>query len=186
MIDQDYVKEFKEDLNYTSELFYEGEISHDILHGFIGDAERIMKKNGAGDIALRNAYHILIEFLQNICKYSAFHEHEDDIVVGYGAMYFGVDKNSYYIITGNKVKERDKERIQRLVNTVNQLDKKELKQLYIKQLTNSEFNEKQGAGLGFISIKKKNRQPIDYRFVSLDKEQTYYLVKTKVIDPEAK
>lgn len=178
----DCLEEFKGTVEYKDSVEYEGKITLDVIHNYTNKVEQLLVTNNSDEIVQRKVYHILIEFLQNISKYSAFHKYEDDMATGYGRVFFGLRDESFDVITCNKVRKKDEKRIIEIIDHVNSLDKKGLKELHVKQLKNSEFNEKQGAGLGFISVKKRNKQKLEYNFIDWENDEIYFLLKINVID----
>ena len=57
----------------------------------------------------------------------------------------------------------------------------EIREVYRQMLSNSEFSDKGGAGLGLIEMAKKTGNKLDYDFISLDKNYSYFIL-SKTVD----
>jgi len=69
---------------------------------------------------------------------------------------------------------------------VNSLSADELNALYRKILTNNEFTDAGGAGLGFIEMARKTHQTLDFEFVNIDNKYSYFYLIIKVKDAHIK
>src|SRR6056297_2322138 len=106
----------------------------------------------------------MVECLQNIAKH-AFHSFEENTgELNHSILLVTKSDQNYQIITGNIVKESKKEFLTDLLNRINRMDKKSLDQLYKKQLKEGHLSEKGGAGVGFIDIKRKTQNNLEYHF----------------------
>ncbi len=78
-----------------------------------------------------------------------------------------------HLIDVNDLKKR--------LDKVNKLDIKEIKDLYRQILDTSEFSKKGGAGLGLIEMAIKTGNRLDYDFVPVDKNFSYFIL-SKTVD----
>jgi len=118
---------------------------------------------------------VMIESLENVCKYTD--EYED--FVKKEKQYlptFEILKNSEVIrlLTTNPVKNEDVENLICRIEMVNNKDRSELKDLYIKTITNGKFSPKGGAGLGFIEMAKTSGKNLEYTFEKLNDQYSLY------------
>ena len=67
------------------------------------------------------------------------------------------------------------------LDEINNLETKEIRNVYRQMLSNSEFSNKGGAGLGLIEMAKKTGNKLDYDFVELDNEFSYFIL-SKTVD----
>jgi hypothetical protein len=111
---------------------------------------------------------LLIEILENILKYS---DHYTDFIKDHPLfapeLHISRNEKSYIIRAVNPIKYQDMVRIRNKIDLVNGLDQEEMRILYRATLTNGEFTEKGGAGLGFFEMVKISGQPIQYNFKDL-------------------
>ncbi len=111
---------------------------------------------------------LLIEILENILKYS---DHYDGFIednpVFEPEFHLSRNTNSYIIRAINPIKHQDISRVKRKIDLINNLNQDEMRILYRETLTNGEFTEKGGAGLGFFEMVKISGRPIQYNFRSL-------------------
>ena len=60
---------------------------------------------------------------------------------------------------------------------INNLETKEIRNVYRQMLSSAEFSTKGGAGLGLIEMAKKTGNKLDYDFVPLDDELFIFYFK---------
>ena len=61
----------------------------------------------------------------------------------------------------------DEEKIAKYIDKINDCSNEELKEMYISVLTNEFLSHKGGAGLGFITTRRKSGNPLKYSFYPL-------------------
>ena len=159
-------------------LVYLGEFNHQITKMFTTMADNEMGRNDEDKTIRRKVYHSMVETLQNMNK------HSDEIAeknnIGKGLFLIGKKNSIYYIISANKV---DKEKVQSLtaaLTEVNSSTPEELKAMYKKQLREGTLSEKQGAGLGLIDIARKSTSKLNYQFIPLDEEYSFFILKVEI------
>ena len=86
----------------------------------------------------------------------------------------------YYVITGNPVANSRIDEIAEMIETVNKMDKDEIKAYYKKKILESRISEKGGAGLGFIDIVKKTGNKIDFHFQKINDIASFFVMKTYI------
>jgi hypothetical protein len=94
---------------------------------------------------------------------------------------FEIDDTFYLLTTSNHIKKEDEDVLRYKINKVNQMDAKELKAYYRKVLSNEEFSNKGGAGLGFIDMKKRSGSNLEY---SIDSKKLKYKKFTLLVKVE--
>jgi hypothetical protein len=87
----------------------------------------------------------------------------------------GQKGSDFFIRSGNVIKAEKVQNLQRKIDQINNLDKDGLKQLHMQAIKESLNKEEcSNAGLGLISIARKSGQRIDYEFVEMDKENSFF------------
>jgi len=82
----------------------------------------------------------------------------------------------FYITSGNLIDNKQVAALKLKLNKINSLDKDELKALYLDILSNEEFSNKGGAGLGLIEMARKSGQKLEFEFEKVnDKFSLFYL-----------
>jgi hypothetical protein len=160
-------------------LIYKGEMNHQIMRSFAFMANRKIAEKNLPTSIRKRVFHVMIECLQNITKHSDDYD-ENDRQIGNGLFIVGQNKDSFYIVTGNLVKNEKIKSLEDKLTAVNQADPKVLKQLFLKQMMEGNLNEKGGAGLGLIDIARKSGKKLFYHFVPYDNHRHYFLLAVSV------
>ncbi|MDY0201045.1 MAG: SiaB family protein kinase [Tenuifilaceae bacterium] len=167
-------------------LIYKGEMNHQIMRSFAFMANRkIIEKNLPTSIRKR-IFHIMIECLQNITKHSDDFDQKDN-KIGNGLFIVGQEKNSFYVVTGNIVKNESVKQLEAKLVKINESSPQELKDSFLKQMIEGPLNERGGAGLGLIDIARKSGRKLFYHFVPFDKDRQYFLLGVTIpLDEESR
>jgi hypothetical protein len=161
-------------------LAYEGEINQQITKAFSSLAESSMVKDEESGSVQRKVYHVMIECLQNISKHAENKNSNDLHFSGRGIFMISKADSEYSIITGNAIDNNKLESVRLLIDHVNSLTKEELNELYMKQISEGELSEKGGAGLGFIDIVKRTGRKLDYHFLKIDDNFSFFILTSHV------
>jgi hypothetical protein len=161
-------------------LAYEGEINQQITKAFSSLAESSMVKDEEKGAVQRKVYHVMIECLQNISKHAESKNSTDLNFSGRGIFMISKADSEYSIITGNAIDNNKLESLRLLIDHVNSLTKEELNELYMKQISEGELSEKGGAGLGFIDIVKRTGRKLDYHFLKIDENFSFFILTSYV------
>lgn len=171
---------FITELNRTIEkmgltMVYEGRIDQGIIKIIASSVEKKMNEEKETLRLQKLIFHIIIEFLQNISKYS------DDEKKGKGIIIVGKTTENYYISSGNIIRDEKVKSLSASIDYVNKLNPTELKGQYETQISNRQFNQQGGAGLGLIDIVRKSRQKLEYNFESLNNGKSFFLITATVL-----
>ena len=171
-----YVKMKKNKVN----LAYEGEITHQITKAFTSLTENNMTLENDPNSVQKKVFHVMVECLQNISKHA---ENRRDIVSskdGRGIFLVSKDDEEYNITTGNIIKKENVEGLKKMLENINNLDKNGLKQLYKQQMREGRLTPKGGAGLGFIDIVRKTGYPLEFHFLPIDENSSFFILISKI------
>jgi len=186
----------KQDIDYLKYIFqfhksmiqnkvmvvYQGEVTHQITKAFSSLAEEAMNKQDEDSFGVKKkVYHIMIECLQNIFRYSDDPETGDPLDPGMGVFVVERTENEYSVTTGNAVANSKVDDIKALIDNINSLDKKSLSVLYNKTMMEGSITETGGAGLGFIDIARKTGQKLVYHFEKINDNTCFFLLRMKII-----
>jgi hypothetical protein len=161
-------------------LIYEGEITHQITKAFGSLAESSMSKEEEAGSVQRKVYHVLIECLQNISKHADDIKSNESSLSGRGILLVSKADSEYSITTGNAVENSKLESLGLMIDHVNSLNKDELNDLYVKQITEGQLSEKGGAGLGFIDIVRKTGRKLEYHFLKINENISFFVLTSFV------
>jgi hypothetical protein len=161
-------------------LVYEGKITHQITKAFIALAEAQMAEDQETVRVQRIIFHVMVECLQNISRYADDHESRDNIYSGRGIFMISKNSDIYCITTGNAILNDKIPALKKMIDRVNELDEPMLKDFYIKQMREGRLSEKGGAGLGFIDIRRKTGSKLDYHFLPISDNISFFMLTTTI------
>ncbi len=161
-------------------LVYEGKITHQITKAFIALAEAQMVEDQEAVRVQRIIFHVMVECLQNISRYADDHESGDNIYSGRGIFMISKNSDIYCITTGNAILNDKIPALKKMIDRINELEKPMLKDFYIKQMREGRLSEKGGAGLGFIDIRRKTGSKLDYHFLPISDNISFFMLTTTI------
>jgi len=126
---------------------------------------------------------LMIESFQNILRYG-LSGRADDVTSG---EVFAVRKynGSYYITTGNYVENSCIGPMREKLDRVNTLSPEDLKKLFIETLQNKKLSKEGGAGLGFMEMVRKTKEKLDFDFVEVDANHSFFYFQLRLKDNPA-
>lgn len=160
-------------------LIYKGEMNHQMMRSFAFMANRKIVEKQLPTSLRKRVFHIMIECLQNVTKHSDDFDKEENRV-GNGLFVVGEQKESFYVVTGNLVKNDELGKLEERLVSINNATGKHLKEMFLKQMIEGEVNERGGAGLGLIDIARKSGEKLFYHFVPFDKKRHYFLLAVTI------
>ena len=155
-------------------MVYEGKIDQEVIKSIAVAVEKKMNEEKETLRFQRVIFHTMIELLQNISKYS------DDEIKGKGIIIVGKASEKYYLSSGNVVRNEKIPVLTSLINSVNAMNADEIQNLYETKVSNHEYNDQGGAGLGLIDIVRKSKHKLQYNFESLNKDISFFLITVTV------
>jgi hypothetical protein len=161
-------------------LVYEGEITHQITKAFTSLTESSMAKDMESGTVQKRVFHVMVECLQNISKHAEEFTSNEYTFAGRGIFLVSKSENEYSVTTGNAVENTKIEELKKLLEHINSLDKDELTELYKKQMKDGRLSDKGGAGLGFIDIKRKTGRNLQYHFLPINEETSFFLLTSLI------
>ncbi|HCT30504.1 MAG TPA: hypothetical protein DIW31_07175 [Bacteroidales bacterium] len=161
-------------------LVYEGEITHQITKAFTSLTESNMAKEEESNTVQKKVFHVMVECLQNISKHADSFGSDDFLFAGRGIFMVSKGDVEYHVTTGNVIENTKIEELTRILEHINLLDKEGLKQLYKTQMREGRLSEKGGAGLGFIDIARKTGRKLDFHFLSIDEENSFFILTSTI------
>ncbi len=177
--------EFRNVLHEHDVIFcYSGYVTDPVVAG-IGEAlKRKLQLEDTDTTTMRNVFAIFVEQMQNIVRYSAELEGEDEedekTEIRYGVLSIGMDKDKLFVACGNKIHRKDVAILNKRLAELRTTDKQELKDLYKKKLRAPTEETSKGAGLGFIEIARRASEIIDFDFMDLDDDYSFFCLKAYV------
>lgn len=157
-------------------VFHCGTFSQDLVNSLALKNEDLMMNAGDKKIVVKRIFSILIEGLQNI----RFHGEKDENDNQLGFLMIAKDKATYKISFGNLIKSSNVGFVISQIKYLNSLDFESVKSLYSKALSENVFSEKGGAGLGFITMKMKSNNDLNFNWASLNEKYSFFSVEVLI------
>jgi len=177
----EFVYEFYKSMKaHEITLVYEGEITHQITKAFTSLTESNMAKEEESGTVQRKVFHVMVECLQNISKHADDFGPEDYLFAGRGIFMVSKRETEYNVTTGNAIDNQRVEETRIMLNHINSLDKEKLNELYKKQMKEGRLSAKGGAGLGFIDIVRKTGRKLDYHFLPITEQTSFFLLTSTI------
>lgn len=138
--------------------------------------EREMENSEFGFVGRKRLFMFVLESLQNVTRHSdRNHFGEMSLVV------YSKTPSGYTVTTGNVIETDKIENLREKLVEINNLEAGEIRTVYRDMLSHSEFSSKGGAGLGLIEMAKKTGNKLDYDFIGLDNNFSYFIL-SKTVD----
>ncbi|MFD1550862.1 hypothetical protein DNU06_05330 [Putridiphycobacter roseus] len=143
-----------------------GEFSQDLVNSLTISIENAMYDSGDKKGVVKRMFSVLIEGLQNI----RIHGERDEYGTQVSFLVIHQNTDAYKICFGNLVKKEKIKKIEEILSFLNSEDQVVVKQRYMEVLSLGEISSKGGAGLGFITMALKTKQPISYHALPVSDE----------------
>ncbi|MBR0597403.1 SiaB family protein kinase [Sinanaerobacter chloroacetimidivorans] len=176
--------EFYQDAKGKNIIFYYcGPIAHASIEGVAQTLRKNLEYEEAGNLTAQSVFSVFIEQMQNILNYSAERLAIPETVeneLRVGVVVIGHEKNGYFILCGNKVYNGDIPALTEKLEYVRHLNKEELKALYKERRRMEPSPDSKGAGLGLIEMARKGTEPLEYSFLPIDREFSFFTIRVVV------
>lgn len=161
-------------------LIYKGEMNHQIMRSFAFMANRKISAMPIPVSTRKRIFHIMVECLQNVTKHSDDYD-ETEKQIGNGLFVVGKDREAFYVITGNLVRNDRMVALESKLEQLNSATPEQLKKMFLQQMVEGELSEKGGAGLGLIDIARKSQQKFYYHFVPFDSARHFFILAITIL-----
>jgi len=161
-------------------LIYEGDFTQETTKSILSMTERNLEQSGEESGIKKRIFNVMVEALQNIVKHSD--EAKEGVEAGHHAAIFliGHEKSQYSIMSGNPVKNVNIPSLKNALERINSLDKDGLKELYKEIIKNTTISEKGGAGLGFVDMARKSGEKLEWAFIPMTDELSFFCLKVNI------
>ena len=153
-----------------------GSFSQDFVSSISDNAEKLLLSKGVNKELVKRVFSILIEGLQNI----RLHGQKDEANRQLGFLILSEEKTCFNVSLANVIEPDDFQKVDRYIEKINSYTKKELKETYLKVLTNEFISHKGGAGLGFITTRIKSGQPLKHSYYALENGSMLFTFQIKL------
>jgi hypothetical protein len=176
-------------------LSFKGAITSELLTSILQIMETKLDNLDEAPKTKKKVFNVLVECLQNL-----YHHIEDtpahavantngaekpmstSLLNERSAIFMiGREEEYYSIITGNFIQTDQVDNLKEKLDLINGMDRDELKAFYKSVLNNGEMSEKGGGGLGMIDIARKSGQRLEYSFMSVDEQNSFFSLNVKIV-----
>jgi hypothetical protein len=161
-------------------LIYEGDFTQQTTKSILTMAERNLESSGEESTIKKRIFNVMVEALQNIVKHSDETETLEKGKHHAAIFLIGNEESKYSIMSGNPIKKENVASLKSALEKINSLDKEGLKELYKDIIKNSTLSEKGGAGLGFVDMARKSGEKLEWAFVDVDDEVSFFCLKVNI------
>jgi hypothetical protein len=154
---------------------------YDTIGELISELKEKMFERHIKQAVYKKVLMVMIEALENVFKYHEHFENEKDIVEKFPPeILIAKLSDSFSISVSNPVRKSDVATLDKRLKEINSLDKQGIKKKYKEIITNGQFSEKGGAGLGIIEMAKITDSKLDFNFTPINNTFEYYNLGLKI------
>ena len=161
-------------------LIYEGDFTQETAKSILSMTERNLESSGEESGIKKRIFNVMVEALQNIVKHSDEIETPEKGKQHNAIFLIGNEHSRYSIMSGNPVRKINIPALQSSLERISSLDKEGLKELYKSIIKNSSLSEKGGAGLGFVDMARKSGEKLEWAFIDIDDEYSFFCLKVNI------
>lgn len=137
--------------------------------------EKEMENSDFGFVGRKRLFMFVLESLQNVSRHK-----EDMETANMSIVVYNKTDDGYSVSTGNVIASSNIPNLKQRLDEINNLQGDEIRTVYREMLSKSRFSEKGGAGLGLIEMAKKTGNKLDYDFLKINDEQSYFILNKTV------
>lgn len=152
-----------------------GGIDHDALQALLDHAEAWSLEAGDSVVTRKRLLNVLVEALENL------RVHAPSEFVGTVFACLQVEDRAYRLFVGNALHAATAAVLQHRIEVLNAMDEAELKEHFLRLLSNDSRTERGGAGLGLITMARKAHRPLTFSSVPRDPETRYMVLQARVL-----
>jgi len=163
----------------NSIVSFTGQIDSDTITRLVEESEqKIIDSNPENTKLCKVTIHVLVEALQNVFHHSDNDESGNNRIV---CLSLAFENTGASLTIGNYITADKIQIVKDRIDQINALSKDELKKLSKLILSNQEFSEKGGGGLGLIDIARKTGTKLVYNFVPINENLYFYILKITIV-----
>jgi hypothetical protein len=156
-------------------LVYRGDVTNENYIPLLMLLEKEMENSDFEFIGRKRLFMFVLESLQNVSRYSDQSQLADMSLVVYSKTDTG-----YTVTTANALPADKISGLKSNLDVINNLQPEEIRKVYRQMLSEAEYNDKGGAGLGLIEMARRTGNKLDYDFVPLDEKFSYFILSKTV------
>ncbi len=159
-------------------LEYSGRIDYKVIDQLLKTLKKSKDYHTLPKTTGKRVYAILVEILENIVKHSIKNYPGESR--SYPIVSIGLLENYIEVKAGNPIYNDKVYKLTCRLDKVNKMDEASLSVLYDKMINKETKVDDNGAGLGFILMKLKSRNRIEFSFTESGKDISYFFLKVTI------
>ncbi|WP_107039254.1 SiaB family protein kinase [Brumimicrobium mesophilum] len=165
---------------------FKGEVTADLLNSVLQIMESKLGILEKSTRTRKKVYNVLVECLQNLYHHNdgigSFREQSfSDIYLPKTSILIISNPDDYYEVkTGNFVSLTKVKQLEEKIENINNLNRLQLRELYKSILFKGEMSQKGTAGLGLIDIARKSGNKLEYSFLPIDENFSFFCLNVKI------
>ena len=160
-------------------LSFRGALTSELLDSILTIVEQKLNQFEETTKIKKKVFNVLVECMQNLYHHTddrkALKEQDSSVI-----LMIAKKENGYCIITGNHVLNKNVEILKSRIDEINEMSREEMKAYYKSILNNGTYSEKGGGGLGIIDIARRSGQKLEYGFVKVDNENSFFSLNVSI------
>ena len=160
-------------------LSFRGALTSELLDSILSIVEQKLDQFEETTKIKKKVFNVLVECMQNLYHHSdlrkAWHEEDSSVI-----LMIAKKEDGYSIVTGNHILNTSVDALKKRIEEINKMSRDEMKAYYKSILNNGTFSDKGGGGLGIIDIARRSSQKLEYGFVPLDEQQSFFSLKVSI------
>jgi len=163
-------------------LSFNGDVTADFLTAVLDIMENKMNDLDETPKIKKKVYYVLVECLQNLYHHIVEEgiEESDNIASKSALVMVVKDDQGFMIQTGNYIDINNVLELDNRLKKINSLNKNNLRDYYREVLGNGIVSDKGTAGLGMIDIARKSGNKLEYEFLEIDNEFSFFSLNVKI------
>lgn len=166
-------------------LSFKGVVTSDLLTSVLAIMESKMDYMEKSPKTKKKVFNVLVECLQNLYHHIDVSddpaERNLERIEAKSALFMIAKQGEQFIIsTGNYIDKKSALELEERLQTINGMDKDELKQYYQDVLNNGSVSEKGTAGLGMIDIARKSGNKLEFQFLDVNAHTSFFCLNIKI------
>ena len=139
----------------------------------------IIEKQMVEKLSLKKRiYNTMVEMFQNIIQHGDDYRQTEEGKAG--LFYISENEDEYLLNTGNYIRNSKIPILKSKLEHINSLNAEELEDFYNTRLFDFEIDTNKEAGLGIIDIRIKTDSKLEFNFLNVDDNYSFYTLRAKI------
>ena len=161
-------------------LKHKGFFNYTILNNLLSDFIQYVNLNTLDEYLFRKVQIVMVEIIENNYQYTQSLNGNYEIEKLKPEFKLEKTPKGFRISSSNPIMENDAVTLKQLLEHINQVDLKKLKEQYKNVLKEAMHSEKPTAGIGLLRIAKVTKNKFKYSFRKIDNNLLYYTLEIMV------